>query len=46
MRPAPGNAKKFYLELIKPSHYDDKGYVIQWRRAWIPSNSLSSACTA
>jgi len=34
--------KKFYLELIKPSHYDDHGYVIQWWRAWIPSNSLSS----
>ena len=34
--------KKFYLELIKPSHYDDDGYVIQWWRAWIPSNSLSS----
>ncbi len=34
--------RKFYLELIKPSHYDDNGYVIQWWRAWIPSNSLSS----
>lgn len=33
---------KFCLELIKPSHYDDDGYVIQWWRAWIPSNSLSS----
>jgi len=42
MEPAAGNAKKFYLELIKPSHYDDNGYVIQWWRAWIPSNSLSS----
>jgi pyruvate-formate lyase-activating enzyme len=31
----------FYIELIKPSHYDDDGYVIQWRRAWIPSNSLA-----
>jgi len=38
----PGTKKKFYLELIKPSHYDDDGYVIQWWRAWIPSNSLSS----
>ena len=34
--------KRFYVELIKPSHYDDDGYVIQWWRAWIPSNSLSS----
>ncbi len=32
----------FYVELIKPSHYDDDGYVIQWWKAWIPSNSLSS----
>ena len=33
--------KKFYVELIKPSHYDDDGYVIQWWRAFIPSNSLA-----
>ena len=31
----------FHLELIKPSHYDDDGYVVQWAKAWIPSNSLS-----
>jgi hypothetical protein len=31
----------FYIELIKPSHYDDDGYVIQWRRSLIPSNSLA-----
>jgi pyruvate-formate lyase-activating enzyme len=35
------NPEKFLLELIKPSHYDDDGYVIQWWRGWIPSNSLS-----
>jgi hypothetical protein len=29
------------VELIKPSHYDDQGYVIQWRRSAIPSNSLA-----
>jgi radical SAM superfamily enzyme YgiQ (UPF0313 family) len=34
--------RTFQVELIKPSHYDDDGYVIQWWRAWIPSNSLSS----
>ncbi len=34
--------RKFYIELIKPSHYDDDGYVIQWWRAFVPSNSLSS----
>jgi Radical SAM superfamily len=32
---------KFLVEFIKPSHYDDNGYVIQWWRGWIPSNSLS-----
>lgn len=42
MEPTGGNTRKFYLELIKPSHYDDNGYIIQWWRAWIPSNSLSS----
>jgi pyruvate-formate lyase-activating enzyme len=38
MRP-PGT---FLLELLKPSHYDDDGYVIQWWRGSVPSNSLSS----
>src|SRR6187431_3505960 len=33
--------KRFSLVLIKPSHYDDDGYVIQWVRSWIPSNSLA-----
>ncbi len=33
--------KKFLLFLIKPSHYDDDGYVIQWLRSAIPSNSLA-----
>src|SRR4051812_29374814 len=28
--------------MIKPSHYDDDGYVIQWSRSFIPSNSLAS----
>ena len=31
----------FYVELIKPSHYDDDGYVVQWWKSWVPSNSLS-----
>jgi Radical SAM superfamily len=31
----------FQVELIKPSHYDDDGYVIQWRRGVLPSNSLA-----
>jgi hypothetical protein len=33
--------RKFLLFLIKPSHYDDDGYVIQWLRSAIPSNSLA-----
>ena len=33
--------RKFFLLLIKPSHYDDDGYVVQWMRSWIPSNSLA-----
>lgn len=32
---------RFFVEIIKPSHYDDEGYVIQWARGFIPSNSLA-----
>ncbi len=32
---------RFYVEIIKPSHYDEEGYVIQWRWAFVPSNSLA-----
>lgn len=35
------SACRFCLVLIKPSHYDDDGYVIQWMRSAIPSNSLA-----
>ncbi|MCP5006309.1 MAG: radical SAM protein, partial [Planctomycetes bacterium] len=31
----------FRVVLIKPSHYDDDGYVIQWFRSWMPTNTLS-----
>jgi len=34
--------RTFRLVLIKPSHYDDDGYVIQWKLSPIPSNSLAS----
>src|SRR5947199_714031 len=34
--------RRFHLVLIKPSHYDDDGYVIRWWRAMIPSNSLAA----
>lgn len=33
---------RFHVELIKPSHYDDEGYVVQWWKASVPSNSLAS----
>src|SRR5471032_1208158 len=34
--------RKFCLILVKPSHYDNDGYVIQWYRSAIPSNTLAS----
>ena len=34
--------RKFKVILIKPSHYDADGYVIQWWRSLVPSNSLAS----
>src|SRR3954452_10672329 len=37
----PQRRQKFHVVLIKPSHYDDDGYVIQWYRSSMPSNSLA-----
>ena len=34
--------KRFQLILIKPSHYDTDGYVVQWLRSTMPSNSLAA----
>jgi radical SAM superfamily enzyme YgiQ (UPF0313 family) len=34
--------RAFRVALIKPSHYDADGYVIQWLRSTLPSNSLAS----
>jgi radical SAM superfamily enzyme YgiQ (UPF0313 family) len=34
-------ARTFCLYLVKPSHYDDDGYVISWKLSPIPSNSLA-----
>ena len=34
--------RSFLLVLIKPSHYDNDGYLIRWWRAMSPSNSLAS----
>ena len=43
MLAAPPAAKQlFHLFLIKPSHYDDQGYVIQWARSSIPANTLAA----
>jgi hypothetical protein len=39
--PPKASGRRFRLVLIKPSHYDDDGYVIQWLRAAIPSNTLA-----
>jgi radical SAM superfamily enzyme YgiQ (UPF0313 family) len=38
----PTTKRRFQVALIKPSHYDDDGYVIQWWRTFIPSNSLAA----
>jgi len=40
--PTVAATRRFQLVLIKPSHYDDEGYVIRWWRAMIPSNSLAT----
>ncbi len=41
-RPGRGSREVFKLFLIKPSHYDDDGYVIQWHRSEIPSNTMAA----
>src|SRR5215470_1214733 len=35
-------SRRFQLILLKPSHYDDDGYVIQWIISAMPSNSLAA----
>jgi hypothetical protein len=32
---------QFHVVLIKPAHYDDDGYPIQWVKSAIPSNTLA-----
>src|SRR5262245_27701132 len=34
--------RTFNFIMIKPSHYDDDGYVIRWFRSVVPSNSLAA----
>ena len=42
MNDSRATAKQFHLILIKPSHYDDDGYVIQWSRSAVPSNTMAA----
>ena len=42
LQPNVASRQRFQLVLIKPSHYDDDGYVIRWWRAMTPSNSLAA----
>jgi Radical SAM superfamily len=42
LRPNTANSPAiFHFVMIKPSHYDDDGYPIQWLRSAIPSNTLA-----
>src|SRR2546428_4803868 len=41
-RRARSNGNAFHFVMIKPTHYDDDGYPIQWFRSAIPSNTLAS----
>ena len=36
-----GDGSLFHFVMIKPTHYDDDGYPIQWLRSAIPSNTLA-----
>jgi hypothetical protein len=40
--PCKTSGQRFQLILIKPSHYDADGYVVQWLRSTMPSNSLAA----
>src|SRR5215475_3454497 len=40
-RIAGGTFALFHFVIIKPTHYDDDGYPIQWFRSAIPSNTLA-----
>lgn len=39
---AAGSTGVFHFIMIKPSHYDDAGYPILFRRSLIPSNTLAA----
>jgi len=42
LKRTPTTKARFQLILIKPSHYDNDGYVVQWIRSTMPSNSLAA----
>jgi hypothetical protein len=42
LAPSTTAKRRFQLVMIKPSHYDDDGYPIQWFRSAIPSNTLAT----
>src|SRR5262245_65193862 len=37
----PDGEAIFHFVMVKPTHYDDDGYPIQWFRSAIPSNTLA-----
>ena len=39
--PSSPSSLRFTFILIKPTHYDDQGYPIQWLRSALPSNTLA-----
>src|SRR5256885_1206514 len=40
--PPPADIRRLHLILIKPSKYDDEGYVIRHFRGVLPSNTLAA----
>jgi len=42
MQDRSSTAQRFHFVMIKPTHYDDDGYPIQWYRSAIPSNTLAA----
>ncbi len=39
--PSTSDQNVFHFVMIKPTHYDDDGYPIQWLRSALPSNTLA-----
>jgi radical SAM superfamily enzyme YgiQ (UPF0313 family) len=42
VEPLPAGIRRLHVYLIKPSKYDDEGYVIRYLRGVLPSNTLST----